>query len=332
MQLTGERGLSRFFVLVFSMSMNYSVNGGANMKKKIISEVVPYIICMLPVGTGIVLIGGVWRWILCIALLVMMIAAVCSAAKIFREYTPPKDLQNAEDAAWFSANQDSAVFHKVHRMGMILDGISLLLTLGTMLLWDKWIPWVFLCVLCFAASVFLAIRYPAYVSLLEDDKSRRERCGPSAVFLILPVWLPVNVAAISFFMRYSLGSFYQFLLTAAGIAAVTGILLWLTVPELRERKQNILAAFLLAVFVSFGLTVSLNYLLDFDPAQVQTAVVAQKNKGAGKSGPSMTVIFSDGNEQNIPIVYDQYYGYEVGDGIRVECHGGGLGIEYFHIP
>ena len=241
-----------------------------------------------------------------------------------------REEQNRQDREWFAKLMEGEDPQKLFRIGVILDAAAILVILMTMLFLNRF--WIVCCLGCCAVSVYLAVKYPGYFSLWEDNKGRQERCGAAAFFLMLPFWAPVGVGAVAFWMRYDFESWKPVLLSCAAFTLLAGFLLWLVIPELRRRRQHVILGFALALFVSLGVVLSLNYLLAGQPVDTVSCLVTDSLPGGGKSSPRLVVELPKGEEVGIPVTSDQYQMYFPGVYVEVECFDGGLGIDYYHIP
>ena len=241
-----------------------------------------------------------------------------------------REEQNRQDREWFASLMEGEDPQKLFRVGVILDVVSIVVILMTMLFLNRF--WIVCCLGCCASAVYLAVKYPGYFSLWEDNKGRRERCGMDAFFLMLPFWAPVGVGAVAFWMRYDFESWKPVLLSCAVFTLATGFLLWLAIPELRRRRQHVILGFGLALFISFGAVLSVNYLLAGRPVDTVSCLVTDSMPGGGKSSPRLVVELPQGKEVGIPVSYDQYQLYLPGEYVEVECFDGGLGIDYYYIP
>ena len=191
--------------------------------------------------------------------------------------------------------------------------------------------WAGCALFCCVASVYLCAKHPGYFSLVEDGKSRIERCGTDAFLLILPFWVPVTTVWIGVEMRYGFSGWQPVLVWAGGFTIAAGLLLWRIVPELHRRRQHLILAFGLALFISFGAVVSANYVLSVRHPEYVPAVVTETARGGGKNSPTVTVLLQEGDEVRIPVHYDQHLGFQTGDTAWVVCHDGGLGIDFYNI-
>lgn len=241
-----------------------------------------------------------------------------------------REEQNRQDREWLVQQMKRENPKILLRIGVCLDVFAILTILLSMLFLNRF--WALCSIFCCAASVYLAVKHPGYFSLVEDGKARQERCGMDAFFLILPYWVPVNTAAIGFGMRYGFSGWGWVLVWAAVITAAVGVLLWFLIPELRRRRQHMLLAFGLALFISFGAVFTVNYGFGSRQSEKTTAVVTETSPGGGKSSPSVTVKLPDGETVKIPVHYNQYLNYQAGGSADVMCYKGSLGIAFFEIP
>lgn len=86
-----------------------------------------------------------------------------------------REEQNRQDREWFAKLMEGEDPQKLFRIGVILDAAAILVILMTMLFLNRF--WIVCCLGCCAVSVYLAVKYPGYFSLWEDNKGRQERCG-----------------------------------------------------------------------------------------------------------------------------------------------------------
>lgn len=237
--------------------------------------------------------------------------------------------RNQEDKNWITELMEGEDKKRLWRIGVFMDAVAIVLIPATMLFLNRFLT--VCCLLCTLGCVSLCIAYPGYFSLLEDNKNRLERCGRESYFLILPYWVPVTIAAISIGMRYGVRNWGFVLLLSGGVTLIIGLILWFLIPELYRRRQHMIAAFGLALFVSVGLVLSVNFAFsERIPEHIKT-VVEQSLPGAGKSGPSLTVVLPDGMSVRIPVHYSQQQAHAEGDTVWVDCYNGNMGIPFYSL-
>ncbi len=300
------------------------------MKEKLKKELLPYLICMVPAAAGILLLDGGWRLVLGILLLVLTVFLIVRFAEIVKEFTPSREEENQEDAQWFRQQQEGLNLKRLNKIGIILDCSSCVLILGTILFFDRGFLWVMGCICCTLASVSLAVKYPGYFTLMERAFDRQKRCGCPSYSLMFSAFVPIANVALAFSQRYGTRAWGEILFACAVFTIGFSAVFIYVLPELRRKRERI-GAVILAALISLGSIVSLNYLLDFHPTQVQMAIVEKTTKGSQRSSPTVFVVFPDGTGCGIPIGYEQYHSLQTGDRIAVECHVGGLGIEFYNI-
>lgn len=190
--------------------------------------------------------------------------------------------------------------------------------------------WIALCILCSAACFILAMKYPAYFTLLDlEDKKHRPKHGIGLGWIsAFPLML---LAVRTLYMNVlQLG---RLLVYATILTAILTAFLWIFVKELRNHSAGCVAVVLALLIGSVGLVGQMNYLLDTSAEEIAVYTVMDLDRHSTRRSKSYrcTITLEDGEEYRINISREAYLGLTVGDQISVAKRKGGLGLDYIYL-
>lgn len=242
-----------------------------------------------------------------------------------------RETQNREKR-WLDKNQNPEQMKKMKTIGLVLSVCSYVLA-GVFLFIAE--PYKLLSVACMVGCVIcivLALKFPAYFSLVEAKKDAAKRGHKPREFLMMPLLILMAALMMRTFLDFSFTSWTGLLIGGGLITAAVAVLLWQFALEFRERKADFVATVFMILFMSLGVVGQLNYLLDVSEPQIYYTEVVDHHISSGKSTSYYcTVILENGEEFDIQVGRDMYQRIDVGDWVKTVTHSGGLGIEYVGI-
>lgn len=190
--------------------------------------------------------------------------------------------------------------------------------------------WIILSILCSVACLVLAIKYPAYFTLLDlADKKQKPKYGIGLGWLLA---FPLILLALRS-LHINFMQFGKMLVCAAVLTAVLAIFLWIFVKKLRHHSGGFAAIILALLVGSIGIVGQMNYVLDTSPEKIATYTVVDLDRHRTRRSASYrcTIILENGKEYKMDIGREAYMSLTVGDQIQVACREGGLGLEYIYL-
>ena len=249
----------------------------------------------------------------------------------FTRFNPPKpiDWKAWEDSRdWRTPRQDEEKRKQLHFIALVLDAVSLVSCFAGLVFHSALNGVVVLCLLCLILSLGLYALYPSYYTIFEEKSTyhRGKVIGIYVPVLLCPVVLCAVVLDHSCVLNWGRAWLFG---TAA--AVLLTVLFWKRSPEMRE-PTRLIGFLLVAVLVSTGPVLTVNYLLDFSPVQEIHAEVVNMDQTSGRGGTWNHIhVCLDGETYEIPVSGSVYSGTSVGQRVEVELHSGALGIPYAKI-
>ncbi|MBQ8621288.1 MAG: hypothetical protein IJ422_03140 [Oscillospiraceae bacterium] len=192
--------------------------------------------------------------------------------------------------------------------------------------------WSTLCILCFVATIVLTVAYPGSFTMVESKKIRYSRGREAPASLLGACMAPLFALTLRELSDFTFaeGGFGTTAIIALMIGAAIGVLLWLKAPRMREDMVEFIALLIMLTFLQLGTVAHLNHLLDFNPPREQMLEVVDKHCASGPKATSYycTVVFPNGEKEDLTVSGGIYRQVEVGEDILVATHGGAFGIEY----
>lgn len=190
--------------------------------------------------------------------------------------------------------------------------------------------WITLCMLCSAACLILASKYPAYFTLLDlEDKKHRPKYGIGLGWISTFPLMLLTVRTL-YMNVLQLGRLFVY---AAIFTAILAVLLWVIVKELRNHSAGFAAMVLALLVGSMGVVGQMNYLLDTSTEEITAYTVMELKQHSSRRNRSYqcTITLQDGEEYKMNISREAYKELTVGDQIQVAHRKGGLGLEYIYL-
>ena len=190
--------------------------------------------------------------------------------------------------------------------------------------------WIVLCMLCSAACLVLAIKYPAYFTLLDlEDKKHKPKYGIGLGWISTFPLMLLTVRTL-YMNVIQLG---RLLVYAAILTVMLAIVLWIFVKELHNHSAGFAAVILALLFGSIGIVGQMNYLLDTSTEEIAVYTVLDLDRHSTRRSQwyRCTITLEDGKEYRMDISREAYKSLTVGDQIQVAHREGGLGLEYIYL-
>lgn len=235
-----------------------------------------------------------------------------------------KDSARKEKERALMAKQDPDALLKYKRIGMVLNVLSILLMLGTILICDPYELWVGACFLFSLICFLLCVCKPLYFTLWFTP---RENSELSMVSMQLAFASP----SIALLFRAILDVDYLSYTKLIVISVVVGIILAaiFIVRDSIHSKNVIIAAIAYCVIFAFGGVGEANYLLDSgEPAEKYVCNITDVYETKDSYNISVDV---HGKDYDLTVSEEDFHELSVGDRIPVYFYSGGLGIPFVDI-
>lgn len=242
-------------------------------------------------------------------------------------FTPPKQQIAWQD--WRLMQQIPELRKKLWFLGGTTNVLGLLSGWFAVAAGYTW-PWLNgLCLLCIVLAIALYFRYPAYFTILEGRRKNGEK---KSAFGLYPVVILAPVMLIgSALAQYHVFGWWKAWAIGAVAVIILAILLWKFAPEFRDPGEFI-GFILLGTLLSAGPVLTVNFLLDTDPAQEIRTTVVDSDQSSGRGGTRYYLYVElDGERIEVPVRKSTFEDNPVGDRVTVEYHPGALRIPYAEI-
>lgn len=192
--------------------------------------------------------------------------------------------------------------------------------------------WSILCILCQLSTLAFALLYPASFTLDDDSKSHKRFKNKGKGHL-----LPACVAP-GFALCLRTMTDFTFTDHTLGILLIVSLVTSLVVlagyilinKGLRNGLADAIATIVVVAFLGLGTVGQLNYLLDFGPADTQTAKVVDKQilRSTRSTSYDCTVQLPDGEYMELTLSARAYKAMDIGDDVTVTHYEGAFRIPF----
>ena len=231
---------------------------------------------------------------------------------------------------WRKQSQDPEVLQKMKIVRYVLIAVTIIFPMCFLFRVTPYKMWIVLCMLSSVACIALAIRYPAYFTLLDlEDKKHRPKHGIGLGWLSTFPLLVLTVRTL--YMNFvHMGRLFVY---AAILAVAVSVCLWFFVKELQNHYAGF-AAVVLAILVGcVGVIGQMNYLLDTSAEEISAYTVLDLDRHSTRRSRTYqcAILLEDGKEYRMNISREAYEKLTVGDQIQVAHCEGALGLEYIYL-
>lgn len=234
---------------------------------------------------------------------------------------------------WRKEGQRDELRPVMKGVGFCLNIAGFICFLGSILVGHLKTYWTIICVALLLISLILYLVYPQYFTLLGKSKYNN-RVGHKTK--ISHIDFGIMCSGLSLLIRslldFSFLDWPLLVLFSVVAAIVFSLIMYSLSREIRENTDLILATVILAVFISGGIVLQLNHIMNEESGDIETCVVTDLDYHRGGrrhiSTYYCTVETNDGTEISLPITREIYRGLEFGDQVLVYTGTGALGIEY----
>jgi len=235
-----------------------------------------------------------------------------------------KDSARKEKERALMAKQDPDALLKYKRIGMVLNVLSILLMLGTIVVCDPYELWVGACFLFSLICFLLCVCKPLYFTLWFTPRENSELSMVSMQLAFAP-------PSIALLFRAILDVDYLSYTKLIVISVVVGIILAaiFIVRDSIHSKNVIIAAIAYCMIFAFGGVGEANYLLDSgEPAEKYVCNITDVYETEDSYNISVDV---HGKDYDLTVSEEDFHKLSVGDRIPVYFYSGGLGIPFVDI-
>lgn len=231
---------------------------------------------------------------------------------------------------WCKQAQDPETLKKMKNVNYVMIAATVIFDICFLCRVAPYKLWIVLCMLCSVACLILAIRYPAYFTLLDlEDKKHKPKYGIGLGWISTFPLILLTIRTL-YMNILQLGRLFVY---AAILTAVLAVLLWIFVKELRNHTAGFAAVILALLIGSIGVVGQMNYLLGTSTEEIAVYTIMALDRHSTRRSKSYrcTIILEDGEKYRMNISRDAYKRFTVGDRIQVARREGGLGLEYIYL-
>lgn len=250
--------------------------------------------------------------------------------KGIKRMEPSKRKMPKSPDQWRKQAQDPAILKKMKNVRYVMIAAIVIFNACFLFRVAPYKLWIVLCMLCSAACLALAIKYPECFTLLDlEDKKRKPKYGIGLGWLSTFPLMLLTVRTL-YMNVLQLGRLFVY---AAILTVALTILLWFFVKELRNHSAGFAAVILALLFGSIGIVGQMNYLLDASTEEIAVYTVLDLDRHTTRRSKfyRCTITLDDGEEYRMNISQEAYNSLTVGDQIQVAHREGGLGLEYIYL-
>lgn len=234
---------------------------------------------------------------------------------------------------WRKEGQRDELRPVMKGVGFCLNIAGFICFFGGLLIGHLKTYWTFICFAVLFISLILYLTYPQYFTLLEKSKYNNRVGHKTKISHIdFGIMVPGLTLLIRSLLDFSFQDWTLLVVFSVAAGVVFSLIMYFLSREIRENTDLILATVILSVFVSGGIVLQLNHIMNEESGDIETCVVTDLDYHRG--GPRhistyyCTVETNDGKEIRPPISREIYRGLELGDQVLVYTGTGALGIEY----
>lgn len=239
----------------------------------------------------------------------------------------------AKTSDWRKEGQREELRPVMKGVGFCLNIAGFICFFGGLLIGHLKTYWAIICFVILFISLILYLAYTQYFTLLGKDKFKN-RVGNKTK--ISHIDSGIMCAGLTLLIRslldFSILNWILLVLFSVATGVVFTLIICFLSREMRENSDLILATVILAVFISGGIVLQLNHIMNEESGYIETCVVTDTDyHRAGRrtiSTYNCTVKLNDKAEISLPITREIYRDLELGDQVLVYTGTGALGIEY----
>lgn len=234
---------------------------------------------------------------------------------------------------WRKKGQREELRPVMKGVGFCLNIAGFICFFGGLLIGHLKTYWAIICFVILLISLILYLVYPQYFTLLGESKYKN-RVGHKTK--ISHIDFGIMCSGLSLLIRslldFSFLDWPLLVLFSVVAAIVFSLIMYSLSREIRENSDLILATVILAVFISGGIVLQLNHIMNEESGDIETCVVTDLDYHRGGrrhiSTYNCTVKLNVKAEISLPITREIYRNLELGDQVLVYTGTGALGIEY----
>lgn len=231
-----------------------------------------------------------------------------------------------ETINWYQENQDPQIMEKMKSIGKVVNNVSMFVGVGTAFYGKPYLYWSIASFACFIVCVFLLIKYPAYFSLIYDQKHKN---NPDVIGLFSAFAAPLGMMAIRSLSVCSVLDWSKTCIIAVAFTIILACILKILVPELRKDTKNWLILTIVLASLSIGAVLPVNHFFCKDPPKYKAGILVDQDYGH-KGSTSIDIKFADGSILTMHRPFFSNYDDQIGKKILLEQRKGALGIEYLY--
>lgn len=239
-------------------------------------------------------------------------------------FEPPKLQSNWQDPRL--AKQDPKLRSILWGIGAALNTVSFIT--GSMVFAGGFrVPWISaICLLCIPAAVVLYCLFPIYFTTYEGKRGYGKK--RSVMMLYTLVIAPAGLL-LGAMVHCCIFAWWKAWVIGAGAVIALAVMLWKLVPDFRDAGK-LIPFLLLGILLSAGPVLAVNDLLDTAPvSEIRSQVVDTDYVDSTRGQDTYYLIVNlEGREKRIPVDEEVFENTQAGDSVRVQLHGGALGIPY----
>ena len=243
-----------------------------------------------------------------------------------QRFQPPQQTQGkAKGSDWRTAAQSEEMWKILGPVGRglnIAGGASLILMLFMDAAWG---------LLVAVIAVGLYLKFPQYFTILSSKY--RKHIKARVQDLSLAMMAPVLAVLLS--LKFKVINWPLLVAEVAVLTAVLMVLFYRFSREVRESSDAVFTAIFLSIFLSWGLLVQGNHVLNFDLPEPEPYTLMEKDTArSGKGGRRYYYIIQaeDGETLTLRIAGKRYNDWDIGDRVPAVIDTGAFGIRYAYIP
>lgn len=240
--------------------------------------------------------------------------------------------KNMSLGQWRKENQKPETLRLLKKLTMALTVAGAALSLAFMFLPVPYELTAWALVALSLVTLALPLIFPAYYSLTRTTEEAKQEEGANAIG-----WMYPSVACGAGLTLRALMDFNfhsdRCLLVGLGIGAVMTLLYSLRCRELHRRFGWSLLVLFMTGFLTIGLSLELNYLLDTSEPLIEERVVLDKHISTSSKGPDSyyCTVELQGKEVDIDVGKEAYQTIDIGDTVEVGTRAGAFGMAYSEI-